>query len=118
MFLRNGYSGTLFDKVGTLFQQRQNANTGQVKDKKVIDFIILLRIQYVGILSHEFKSKITNLFYKELNIEIFPIFKTTKLSEFFSLKSQTPKALTSIVVCKFTCLCVTSTKRHLVVRVE
>ena len=124
MFLRNGYYGTFFDRVVTSFQQRQSAGTGQVKEKKDINFNLLLRIPYVGTLSHEFKSKITNLFHKELNIEIFPIFKTTKLSEFFSLKSQTPKALTSNVVYKFTCLCDTSltyvgkTKRHLVVRAE
>ena len=105
----------------TSFQQRQNAGTGQVKDMKDIDFNILLRIPYVGTLSHEFESKITNLFYKELNNEIFPIFKTVRV---FSLKSQTPKALTFNVVYKFTYLCDTSltdigkTKRHLMVRVE
>ena len=124
MFLRNGYSETFFNRVVTSFQQRQSAESGQAKDKKDINFSLLLRIPYVGILSHEFKNKITNLFHKELNIEIFPIFKTTKLSEFFSLKSQTPKALTCNVVYKFTCLCDSSltyigkTKRHLGVRVE
>ena len=34
MFLRNGYSGTFFDRVVTSFQQRQSAGNGQVKDKK------------------------------------------------------------------------------------
>ena len=81
MFLRNGYFETFFDRVGTSFQQRQNAGTGQVKYKKDINFNLLLRIPYVGILSHEFKNKITNLFYKELNIEIFFIFKINKLKE-------------------------------------
>ena len=57
MFLRNGYFETFFDRVGTSFQQRQNAGTGQVKYKKDINFNLLLRIPYVGILSHEFKSK-------------------------------------------------------------
>ena len=50
---------------------------------KDIDFNLLLRIPYVGRLSHEFKSKITNLFYKVFNVESFRILKTTELSEFF-----------------------------------
>ena len=71
---------------------------------KDIDFNLLLRIPYVGRLSHEFKSKITNLFYKVFNVESFRILKTTELSEFFYLKFQTPKALTFNAVNKFTCL--------------
>ena len=43
--------------VVTSFQQRQNAGTGQVKYKKDINFNLLLRIPYVSILFHEFKSK-------------------------------------------------------------
>ena len=80
MFSRNGYSGIIVDRVVSSFHKRQNTGTGQAKDKKDIDFSLLLRIPYVGILSHEFKSKITNLFHKELNIEIFPFFNSTKLS--------------------------------------
>ena len=53
-----------------------------------------------GTLSHEFKSKITYSFHKELNIEISPIFKTTRLSEFFRPESQTPKALIFNIVYK------------------
>ena len=51
-----------------------------------------------------------------------PLFSSFKVSNYFSLKSQTPRILTSNVVYKFTCLCDTNltyigkTKRHLVVR--
>ena len=50
------------------------------------------------------------------------MFNTFKISNYFSLKSQTPKILKLDVVYKFTCLCDTNityigkTKRHLVVR--
>ena len=68
------------------------------------------------------KNKWTNLFFKDPNIEIFPILTTTKLSRFFSLKSRTPKEITSNVVYKFTRMCDANlvyfgkTKRHLGVR--
>ena len=82
----------------------------------------MIKIPFIGSISHEFKNKLTNLFFKDLNIEIFPIFTTTKLSSFFSLQSRTPKEITSNVVYKFTCMCDASlvyigkTKRHLGVR--
>ena len=62
------------------------------------------------------------LFLSELRIEISPVFSTVKVSNFFSLKSRTPRQITSNVVYKFTCLCDTSltyigkTKRHFGVR--
>ena len=63
-----------------------------------------------------------DLIFGHLNIGIFPIFTTTKLSNSFSLKSRTPKEITTNVVYKFTCVCDASlayigkTKRHLCVR--
>ena len=69
-----------------------------------------------------FKNKVTKLFYNDLRINITPVFNTFKVSRYFSIKSQTPKLITSNVVYKFTCLCDTNltyigkTKRHLVVR--
>ena len=80
------------------------------------------RWPYVGGLSHDFKSKIVKLFYDELRIDIVPVFNTFKVSNYFTLKSRTPKLLMANVVYKFTCLCDTNltyigkTKRHLAVR--
>ena len=82
----------------------------------------IFKIPYVGNISHEFKSQMVKLFYNELRIDILPVFNTFKVSNYFSLKSVTPKLLTSNVVYKFTCLCDTNityigkTKRHLMVR--
>ena len=70
----------------TSFQQRQTTCTGQVKAKKDIDFNLLLRTPYVGTLSHEFKIKITNLFFKELNIE-FSLFSKLLNFQSFSLSN-------------------------------
>ena len=84
----------------------------------------MIKIPFVGSISYEFKNKLNNLFFKDLNIEIFPIFTTTKLSNSFSLKSRTHEEITPNVVYEFTLLhiCDTihayidKTKRHLVVK--
>ena len=81
-----------------------------------------VKIPYIGPSSHDFKNKITKLFSNYLLTNVSPIFSTFKVSNYFSLKSQTPKLLASNVVYKFSCLCATNltyigkTKRHLIVR--
>ena len=125
IFSRNGYSNIFFNKVLDSFNQKFSVSGSQcVSEKRVINFNLILKVPFVGPPSHEFKNKISNLFFNDLRIEIFPIFTSTKLSDYFSLKSQTPKILASNVVYKYTCVCDTSltyigkTKRHLGVRSE
>ena len=82
----------------------------------------IFKIPYVGTFSHEFKNKIITFFNYELKVTVSPVFNTFKVSNYFSLKSQTPKQLMANVVYKYTCLCDTNityigeTKRHLAVR--
>ena len=123
IFWKNGYSAVFFNKVFESFEQRQNrADIDGDTDRDSIDMKYIVKIPYIGSLSHEFKNKITKLFYNDLRVNITPVFNTFKVSRYFSLKSQTPKILTSNVVYKFTCLCDTNltyigkTKRHLKVR--
>ena len=77
----------------------------------------------MGTLSHEFKNKAVSLFQNELRVTICPVFNTFNVSNYFSLKCQTPKQLLSNVVYKYTCLCDTNityigkTKRHMAVRI-
>ena len=114
--------GIFFDKVLGSFENKRSKDENYRKEKKDIDFNLMIKIPFVGSISYEFKNKLSNLFFKDLNIEIFPIFTTTKLSNSFSLKSRTPKEITTNVVYKFTCVCDASlayigkTKRHLGVR--
>ena len=72
--------------------------------KRGIDFKCMFKVPYVGPVSHEFKKKVINLFFHDLGVEIFPFFKSCKLSEFFSLKSHTPKEPIANAVYKYTCL--------------
>ena len=122
IFLRNGYSDVFFNRVYGSFEQKANQEVKVESVKLETDFKFIMKIPFVGALSHEFKNKITKLFFNDLGIHISPVFTTVKVSDFFSLKSQTPKILTSNVVYRFTCLCDASltyigkTKRHLIVR--
>ena len=120
LFQKNGYKRTFFDKVLSSFEKRHSSGTALVaSQQKDFEFNQMIKITFIGSISHEFKNKLPNLFFKDLNIEIFPIFTTTKLPSFIPLKSRTPKDITSNFVYKFTCLCEASlvyigkTKRHL-----
>merc|ERR1711867_263714 len=94
MFFKNGYSIKFFDRVFNVFDNRQvNEQLNVESTKRDIDFKCMFKVPYVGLVSHEFKKKVINLFFHDLGVEIFPIFKSCKLSGFFSLKSQTPKEL-------------------------
>ena len=123
IFFDNGYSEVFFNKVYQSFEKKQ-ANSEDKVDvvKDATDFKHILKIPFVGAVSHEFKNKITKLFFNDLGIDIHPVFTTVKVSDFFSLKSRTPKSLISNVVYRFTCLCDASltyigkTKRQLVAR--
>ena len=122
IFYRNGYSDTFFNKIYQSFEEKpvnvQVSNDIDVKDK----FRYVLKIPYIGALSHVFKNEVVKLFHDNLKVDISPVFNTFKVANYFALKSQTPKLLTSNVVYKFTCLCDASltyigkTKRHLRVR--
>ena len=119
MFYKNGYSISIFNELLEYFINNKDdkEKCDDDNDRKYI-----IKIPYVGNVSYVFKSKLIDLFFKDLGLTISPIFMTTKVSDFFSLKSRTPKELNSRVAYKFTCVCNTSltyigkTKRHLVVR--
>ena len=119
IFHKNGYSISFFNELLKYFVNNED-NKDKCNDNNDRRYIV--KIPYVGNVSYVFKSKLIDLFFKDLGLTISPIFMTTKVSDFFSLKSRTPKELNSRVAYKFTCVCNTSltyigkTKRHLVVR--
>ena len=119
MFWNNGYSFSFFQKVFLSFNNRNSANENIDVDSGKYYFV---KIPYIGPSSHDFKNQIIKLFSNYLLTNVTPVFNTFKVSNYFSLKSQTPKILKSNVVYKFTCLCdanltyIGKTKRHLVVR--
>ena len=121
IFWKNGYSNSFFNNIYDIFIHKQASNREVSKDETE-ERRFFIRIPYVGTISHDFKQKLTKLFYNDLNVNISPVFNTFKVSNFFPLKSKTPMLLTSHVVYKFTGLCDTNltyigkSKRHLVTR--
>ena len=119
VFWNNGYSNSFFETVLQCFENRnlQDKNSNTDSDRKYF-----VKIPYIGPSSHDFKNQITKIFSNYLLTNVTPVFSTFKVSNYFSLKSQTPKLLASNVVYKFSGLCDTNltyigkTKRHLVVR--
>ena len=124
LFWKNGYSKSFFDKIYASFEQKMTrSNSIQIDGDQVeTERSYIFRIPYIGTASHDFRNKLKSLFYNELRIDISPVFNSFKISNYFSLKSQTPRLLTSNVVYKFTSLCDTNltyigkTKRHLMTR--
>ena len=65
--------------------------------------ILIFFIPYLGKISKEFGLQIQSLIKKRFDTEITIVYKTTKVQEYFSLKSKTPLTLNSNVVYMFTC---------------
>lgn len=122
IFFRNGYTEAFFNKVYSAFEHKEVKQLEVDGTKEDGEFKYIIKIPYVGSLSHEFKNKLVKLFFNDLSINITPVLTTFKVANYFSLKSRTPKLITSNVVYKFTCLCdanltyIGKTKRHLMVR--
>ena len=57
MFLKNGYSKFFFDKVLGSFENRQGKDKSDRKEKKDIDFNLMIKIPFVGSISYEFKKQ-------------------------------------------------------------
>ena len=97
LFYSNGYPIHFFNKILCQFQKEKTDS----KTEK--EFINLFIIPYLGKISKEFSLQIQSLIKKRFDIKVTIVYKTTKVQEYFSLKSKTPLALNSNVVYKFTC---------------
>ena len=120
IFMKNGYPKNLLHSILKKFLYSK-FETCDSKD--ISDFKFWIKIPYVGKPSLKFKNDIVKLFKSNLNIDISCVFVSFKVGHYFSLKCDTPKALKSKVVYKFSCLrdaekfYIGKTKRHLAVRV-
>ena len=97
LFYNNGYPIPFFNKILCQFQKEKTDS----KTEK--EFINLFIIPYLGKISKEFDLQIQSLIKKRFDIKITIVYITTKVQEYFSLKSKTPLVLNSNVVYKFTC---------------
>ena len=124
MFSSNGYPSSLFNKTVDRFLSNRNpTDTSSEENDDENDAKLLLKVPFVGNSSVNFGKKISSLIKDKFNLDVNVIYETCKVGNFFSLKSQTPKALMSNVVYKYTCKLdanisyLGKTKRHLITRV-
>jgi len=124
MFSGNGYPSSLFNKTVDRFLSNRNPNDMSSDDNDDdTDTKLLLKVPFVGNSSVNFGKKISALIKDKFKLDVTVIYETCKVGDFFSLKSQTPKALMSNVVYKYTCKLdanisyLGKTKRHLITRV-
>ena len=86
--------------------------------------IIYITIPYLESESRRFINKLAKIIKNKINVNIVPVYKSFKIGRYFQLKSDTPLALCSNVVYKFTCSCDMNltyygmSTRHLITRVR
>ena len=123
MFWRNGYSHDFFSKVLEKFHNARNLNRNlNVDPASTQQFAYLMKIPYFGSPSTAFRLDMMKLFKHKFKVDLKGIFTSTKVGDFFSLKSIVPHPLRAVVAYQFTCLhdasvsYIGKTKRHLLAR--
>ena len=125
MFSGNGYPKSFFDKAFQKFQDKQNSGIIPTIDESVEEIkTVNLTIPYIGEASNLFAKQMISLFKATYKIKLLPVFTSSKIGDYFSLKSDTPFPYSTNVVYQFNCLrdagCsyIGQTKRHLLIRVN
>ena len=108
IFQINCYPKYLVNKIIQEFEKQEEISLKKFKRKTVTNNkqndheINYFKIPYFGKSSYKFKSIIKKEF-ENYNIEIKPVFTSTKLSKYFSLKERCSQSYSSNIVYKFTC---------------
>ena len=125
MFFLNGYPRSFFDRAFLKFLDKQSSDcTPTVEEDLEVIKKVNLTIPYIGEPSKKFAKQMTHLFKNTYNVKLQPVFTTTKIGDYFSLKGGTPLSYSANVVYQFQCLreksCsyIGQTKRHLLTRVK
>jgi hypothetical protein len=123
IFCQNGYPMSYFDSVYKRFYIRmRNVISNSSIDEESYDFVI--KLPYIGKASKTFAKKLSDIVFIKFNVKIHVVYKSCKMSSFFSLKDITPFALTSKVVYQYKCFrdenitYIGETTRPLEIRVE
>ena len=123
MFQENGYPKSYFDKIFKRFLTEQDAKEKTIPDTSEKENYYIT-IPYLESESRRFINKLAKIIKNKINVNIVPVYKSFKIGRYFQLKSDTPLALCSNVVYKFTCSCDTNltyygmSTRHLITRVR
>ena len=121
VFSNNGYPIDLFEKCVNQFLTKKLSSSTKNVDSVDEDSSFTLCIPYIGSQSIQFKKQLCNIF-RKLKVNVRIVFKSTRVSSYFSLKDKTPLGLMANVVYKFQCsrdesiTYIGKTKRHLAIR--
>ena len=123
MFQENGYPKSYFDKIFKRFLTEQSAKEKNIPDTSEKENYYIT-IPYLESESRRFINKLAKIIKNKINVNIVPVYKSFKIGRYFQLKFDTPLALCSNVVYKFTCSCDMNltyygmSTRHLITRVR
>ena len=102
IFLKNNYPKEFFENVYKRFKEKQALSAVRDLDREVSG--ITFKVPFIGEASFKFSKHVTNLIKTKYNISVLPVYTTSKVGDYFSLKSVTPRSLRSNVEYKFSCL--------------
>ena len=105
IFSKNGYPNAFFQKAYSSFCDRVAKLNGTplLTIDEEPEHKHLIKLPFVGKASRTFAKRLKNLILRTFDIEIFVVYKSCKLSSFFSLKDATPLPLTSNIVYQYKC---------------
>ena len=104
MFQENGYPKPYFDKIFERFLTEQDAKEKTIPDTSEKENYYIT-IPYLESESRCFINNFAKIIKNKINVNIAPVYKSFKIGRYFQLKSNTPLALCSNIVYKFTCSC-------------
>ena len=84
MFTLNNYPMFFFDKTLKRFLDKQNATILNTSIESNESSGITFSIPFIGEASHKFSKQIVSLIKTTYNIEVLPVFTSTKAGDFFS----------------------------------
>ena len=99
-FTQNAYPTSFFDKALQIFHNKQQAFQENTNEKPEV----LISIPFIGEASIKFSKQIVSLIKSNYKVDVLPVFTSSKVGDYFSLKCKTPFTFSSNVVYKFCCL--------------
>ena len=123
IFSMNGYPKSFFDRILDNFIEKQTIQSPKDDDDDSDKKRFICKVPYLGRCSTIFANKLSEIFKEHFSVDISCVYTSYKVGNYFSLKCQTPAALVSNVVYKFSCLrdanlsYIGKTKRHFDTRV-
>ena len=104
MFQENGYLKSYFDEIFKRLLTEQVAKKKTIPDTSEKE-TYYITLSYLESESRRFTNNLTKMIKTKIDVNFVPVYKSFKIGRYFQSKSNTPLALCSNVVDKFTFSC-------------